>query len=336
MIDDEIKEIVEGCYSNSKRILVDHMEILKDLSDTLLERETLTGEEVDLLVKGEELPPRVVPSKPMGYPPKPETPPARFHSAGNSRVLSLKRVVMNLPLNGKPLIMGILNITPDSFSDGGHFLSSQSALEQARRMVSEGADILDIGGESTRPFSEPVSLEDEMERILPVIRVLAGEISVPISVDTYKSEIARAALDAGASIVNDISALSFDSNMGRLAAERDVPVILMHMKGRPKDMQVDPHYDDVIAEIKEFFRERMSFAERQGVKRERIIPGSGHRLRKNGEPQPGNHPETGRVPLPGSSHSGRLIKEGLHRKNTGQGTFGTGGRNQRNRGPLRV
>ncbi len=184
---------------------------------------------------------------------------------------------MDLHLNGKPLIMGILNITPDSFSDGGHFLSSESALEQARRMVSEGADILDIGGESTRPFSEPVSLEEEMERILPVIRVLAGEISVPISVDTYKSEIARAALDAGASIVNDISALSFDPNMGRLAAERDVPVILMHMKGRPKDMQVDPHYDDVIAEIKDFFRERMSFAEQQGVKRERIIldPGIG-------------------------------------------------------------
>ena len=126
MIDDEIKEIVEGCYSNSKRILADHMEILKDLSDTLLERETLTGEEVDLLVKGEELPPRGRAVQTHGVSTQTGNPTGRFHSTGNSRVLSLKRVGMDLHLNGKPLIMGILNITPDSFSDGGHFLSSES------------------------------------------------------------------------------------------------------------------------------------------------------------------------------------------------------------------
>jgi len=173
--------------------------------------------------------------------------------------------------------MGVLNVTPDSFSDGGRFQHLDTALEQAMRMVREGADIIDVGGESTRPFSAPASLEEELKRVIPVIEGIAQQTDIPISVDTYKSAVAEAALDAGASIVNDISALRFDPGLARVAAEREVPVILMHMQGEPGNMQVHPHYEDVIGDIRTFFLERMEYAVRQGIPEDRIVldPGIG-------------------------------------------------------------
>jgi dihydropteroate synthase len=177
----------------------------------------------------------------------------------------------------RPLIMGVLNITPDSFSDGGRFFQPQEALDQARALAAAGADILDIGGESTRPAADPVSLEEELRRVIPVIETLSRELDLPISIDTYKAPVARAALEAGASLINDISALRFDPEMAALAAAKQVPVVLMHMQGTPKDMQAHPHYDDLLGEIKAFFRERLEYAVSQGIPRELVIldPGIG-------------------------------------------------------------
>jgi dihydropteroate synthase len=160
----------------------------------------------------------------------------------------------------RPLIMGVLNVTPDSFADGGRFFDRDAALAQARALVVAGADILDVGGESTRPFADPVPLEEELRRVLPVIETLAPEIPVPISIDTYKAKVAQAALEAGATLINDISALRFDPEMGPLAAQLQAPVVLMHMQGTPRDMQRQPHYHDLLGEIRDFFRERLEFA----------------------------------------------------------------------------
>jgi dihydropteroate synthase len=173
--------------------------------------------------------------------------------------------------------MGVLNVTPDSFADGGRFFDHAAALAQARALVVDGADILDIGGESTRPFADPVPLEEELRRVLPVIEAVAPGISVPISIDTYKAKVARAALEAGATLINDISALRFDPDMAPLAAEFQAPVVLMHMQGTPRDMQRDPHYHDLMGEITAFFRERLEFAVSQGISRELIVldPGIG-------------------------------------------------------------
>jgi dihydropteroate synthase len=177
----------------------------------------------------------------------------------------------------RPLVMGVLNVTPDSFSDGGRFFSFEAALHEARALAAAGADILDIGGESTRPFAEPLPLEEELRRVLPLIQTVAAEIPLPISIDTYKAEVARAALEAGATLINDISALRFDPEMVHLAAEHQVPVVLMHMQGTPRDMQRHPHYDDLIGEIKDFFRERLKFAFSHGLPRDLLIldPGIG-------------------------------------------------------------
>ena len=177
----------------------------------------------------------------------------------------------------RPLLMGVVNVTPDSFSDGGRFFEFDAALDQARALTAAGADILDIGGESTRPFAEPVELKEELRRVIPLIEALAAEIPLPISIDTYKAPVARAALKAGAAIINDISALRFDPEMAPLAAAARVPVILMHMQGSPRDMQLEPRYDDLIGEIKAFFRERVDFALSQGIAPEMIIldPGLG-------------------------------------------------------------
>lgn len=182
-----------------------------------------------------------------------------------------------LELGRRTLVMGVLNVTPDSFADGGRFFERDRAIEQGLSMVREGADIIDVGGESTRPFSEPVSAEEEMERVLPVIEALAGEVDVPISVDTTKAEVARAALAAGAGMLNDVSALRFDREMGAVAAESGAPLIVMHMKGTPGDMQKDPHYDDLIGEILAFLEAVVQGAVRAGVRRERILidPGIG-------------------------------------------------------------
>ncbi len=175
----------------------------------------------------------------------------------------------------KPLIMGILNVTPDSFSDGGRFFKKEAALKRAKKMIKEGADIIDIGGESSRPGSLPVSQDEEERRTVPIIRELK-EIEIPISVDTCKGEVAEKALAAGASMVNDITALS-DEKMVDVVKENDVPIILMHKKGEPADMQKDPVYDDVIFEIKEFLSGRIEYAENCGLSKDKIIidPGIG-------------------------------------------------------------
>jgi dihydropteroate synthase len=182
-----------------------------------------------------------------------------------------------LELGQRTLIMGIVNVTPDSFSDGGHFFSHDQALAHAMRLVEAGADILDIGGESTRPYSDPVSETQELDRVLPVIEGLAGRVSVPISIDTTKASVARRAVTAGATLINDVSALRMDPAMAGTVAHCRVPLILMHMKGTPKTMQVAPVYEDLIAEIKTFLGEAIDRAMAAGVDRSAIIldPGIG-------------------------------------------------------------
>ncbi len=177
----------------------------------------------------------------------------------------------------RPLVMGILNVTPDSFADAGEHFQLDAALAHARAMVAAGADILDLGGESTRPFSEPVPLEEELRRVIPVIQAIRAESAIPISIDTYKAEVARQALAAGAQIINDISALRFDPQMAPLAAESGAPLILMHMQGTPRDMQTDPRYQDLLGEIKAFLAERRDLALAHGLPRDCIVldPGIG-------------------------------------------------------------
>lgn len=178
-------------------------------------------------------------------------------------------------LGRRTLVMGILNVTPDSFSDGGKFFSLESAVARARQLIGEGADIVDIGGESSRPGAQPVALEEELRRVVPVIRAIRQESAVPISIDTYKAAVAEAALDAGANIVNDISALRFDPQMVTVVAHARVPVVLMHMLGTPQTMQRNPVYTDVVREIKEFLAERIAFAVAHGIERIIIDPGIG-------------------------------------------------------------
>lgn len=182
-----------------------------------------------------------------------------------------------LELGRRTLVMGVLNVTPDSFADGGRFFDRDRAIEHGLAMAREGADIIDVGGESTRPFSEPVSADEEMERVLPVIEALAGEVDVPVSIDTTKAEVARAALAAGAGMLNDVSALRFDPDMAGVAAESGAPLIVMHMKGTPGDMQEDPRYEDLIGEIRAFLEEVVRAAVQAGVRREQILidPGIG-------------------------------------------------------------
>jgi dihydropteroate synthase len=182
-----------------------------------------------------------------------------------------------LELGRRTCIMGIVNVTPDSFSDGGRFLDPRNAVAQGLRLAAEGADIIDIGGESTRPFSESVSADEEIRRVVPVIAELAQQIRIPISIDTSKAAVARRALEAGAAMLNDITALRSDDGLAAVAAEFGVPVILMHMRGEPRTMQVAPHYDDLVGEICSFLQEAADAAERRGVARERLItdPGIG-------------------------------------------------------------
>ena len=182
-----------------------------------------------------------------------------------------------LDLGRRTCIMGIVNVTPDSFSDGGRFFDTDAAVAQGLRLVAEGADILDIGGESTRPFSDPVSPKTEAARVVPVIKALAARVDVPISIDTMKADVAAKALVAGASLVNDVSALRFDPRTAEVAAAAGVPVILMHMLGTPKTMQKDPRYEDLHAEVAAFLAESMDKAQAAGIQRDRLIldPGIG-------------------------------------------------------------
>ena len=182
-----------------------------------------------------------------------------------------------LLIDRRPLVMGIVNVTPDSFSDGGRYATPESAVAHGLELVRQGADILDIGGESTRPGATPVSAEEELHRVVPVVEGLAKQTSVPLSVDTSKAEVAQAALAKGASIINDVTALMGDPKMPEVARAENAGVILMHMKGTPATMQQDPSYEDVIAEISRFLADRLQAAFSAGIEKEKLAldPGIG-------------------------------------------------------------
>jgi dihydropteroate synthase len=173
--------------------------------------------------------------------------------------------------------MGVVNVTPDSFSDGGAFLDAEAAIAQGRRLAGEGADLLDVGGESTRPGAASVDAHEELRRVLPVVEALAADGAAAVSIDTSKVEVARAALDAGAAYVNDVTAFRAAPGLAGLVAERNVECCLMHMLGEPRTMQSDPRYDDVVADVKAFLADRLAFAVGEGVPEERISldPGIG-------------------------------------------------------------
>jgi len=183
----------------------------------------------------------------------------------------------SLEFGWKTYVMGILNITSDSFSDGGLYLGLDRAVARAKEMVAEGADIIDIGGESTRPYADPVPLAEEIARVIPVLERLVTEVNVPISVDTYKSEVARQALKRKATIINDISGLRADPQMAEVVAEFGCPVVVMHIKGTPKNMQENPVYDDVVGEVMAYLQGSIEMALQAGVQKEKVIvdPGIG-------------------------------------------------------------
>ena len=184
---------------------------------------------------------------------------------------------LRLDLSGEPLIMGVLNVTPDSFSDGGKYIQRDAAVKRGLEMMAQGADIIDVGGESTRPSSGPVEAQEQIDRVIPVIEKLAGRGDKPVSIDTSSSAVARRALAAGASMVNDVSAGRADEQMFELLAEAGCPVVLMHMLGTPADMQAEPRYEDVVGEIAAFLARAVDRAMAAGVHRDRVIidPGIG-------------------------------------------------------------
>ncbi|HSE44199.1 MAG TPA: dihydropteroate synthase [Gemmatimonadales bacterium] len=200
----------------------------------------------------------------------------RLHGASGSAPPPWELSRRTLALE-RPLVMGILNVTPDSFSDGNRFFSNDAAVARALELEREGADIIDIGGESTRPNAPAVSLDQELDRVVPVIEALAGKLSVPISVDTYKAEVARAACAAGAEIVNDVSGLFFDAEMAAVVAEADAGLVVMHTRGTPDRMQQDTRYHDLVAEVKCYLLDSLAKAEAAGIKAGRIVvdPGIG-------------------------------------------------------------
>jgi dihydropteroate synthase len=210
--------------------------------------------------------------RPLGADPK-----ERNRARGEAADFVLTLGGRTLDLSRGTVIMGVLNVTPDSFSDGGRYLGTDEAVARARQMAADGAHVVDVGGESSRPGSRPVSATEELERVIPVIEAIRGRIDVPISIDTYKAEVAEQAIAAGAAMINDISALSFDPEMAPLAARLGVPVILMHIQGTPRNMQVDPHYDDPVAEVKASLESSIDRAVGAGVDPERIVidPGIG-------------------------------------------------------------
>ncbi|GAB4389442.1 MAG: dihydropteroate synthase [Thermodesulfovibrionales bacterium] len=181
----------------------------------------------------------------------------------------------SLDFSRKTHIMGVLNVTPDSFSDGGRYFHSARAFERGLELADEGADIIDVGGQSTRPGSEPVSVEEEIRRTVPLIETLSKRVGVPISIDTYRAEVAQRAIMAGAAMINDISGLRFDPRMASVAAENGVPVVLMHIRGTPRDMQVNPVYEALIPEIMDYLRESVRIAEAAGVRGIIVDPGIG-------------------------------------------------------------
>lgn len=197
----------------------------------------------------------------MSERPKPET----IYTFGNVRY----------DFSSRTFLMGILNVTPDSFSDGGRFMDLDKAVEHARALERDGADIIDVGGESSRPGSQPVTADEEIRRVVPVIKRVSREVSIPVSVDTTKSIVAREALRAGAVIVNDISGLRYDAAMPKVIADHSASAVLMHMKGEPRTMQQDPHYDDVVGEVGAFLQRQAEVAEHAGITQIIIDPGIG-------------------------------------------------------------
>ncbi|MCU0596017.1 MAG: dihydropteroate synthase [Desulfobacterota bacterium] len=231
-----------------------------------------------------------------------------------------------LDLSRRTHVMGVINVTPDSFSDGGQFFEKERAVAQGLQLAADGADLLDVGGESTRPYSKGISADEEMDRVIPVIEALKRELTIPISIDTLKAQVAREALRCGASMVNDISSFCADPGMASVAAEAGVPVILMHMKGTPADMQVKPSYGDVVAEIITFLKEVVDQAVNRGVRRERIIVDPGIGFGKTFDHNLEILKELGRFQcldapiLVGSSRKafiGRILDKKVHERDTG-------------------
>jgi dihydropteroate synthase len=212
------------------------------------------------------------------------------------------------------LLMGVINVTPDSFSDGGRFLAAEAAVEQGRRLVAEGADLLDVGGESTRPYADVVATEEELRRVVPVVERLAREVGVPISIDTSKAAVARAALAAGAELINDVTGMEGDPEMIGVALESNAGVCAMHMQGTPQTMQDDPRYDNVVEEIFEYLRQRRDALLAAGIERERICldPGVGfgktHQHNLTLMAHCGRFHELGAPVLVGHSRKGFLAK----------------------------
>jgi dihydropteroate synthase len=196
-----------------------------------------------------------------------------FFSDINKPIWNLRGNRLNF--NKSPFIMGILNVTPDSFSDGGKFSDINEAVDHALSMIEAGADIIDIGGESTRPGSDPVNLQEELNRVIPVIETIRIHSGAPLSIDTYKSEVAEGAIKAGANIVNDISGCTFDKRMPEIIQTNDVPIIIMHIKGTPKHMQSNPHYDDVCLEVYSFLSDQINYLSNTGIENIAVDPGIG-------------------------------------------------------------
>lgn len=222
--------------------------------------------------------------------------------------------------------MGVINVTPDSFSDGGLYFQKETAIEHGLRLAQDGADIIDVGGESTRPFSEEVPLQEELDRVVPVVEALSRALQVPISIDTCKAEVARQALEAGASIINDISALRFDPEIISVAAEAGIPVILMHMQGTPGNMQKNPFYQNLIPEILDFLKLAVDRAVSGGIKNDMIIVDPGIGFGKTVEHnleiirELGQFCILGRPVLLGTSNKtfiGRLLNKEPHERDTG-------------------
>ena len=241
-------------------------------------------------------------------------------------LFTLSWLEYTLNLSRRTHVMGVINVTPDSFSDGGQFFEKDRAVEQALQLAGDGADLIDIGGESTRPYSKGISADEEMNRVIPVIEALKKKLRIPISIDTLKAQVAREALRSGASMVNDISALRLDPEMASVVAQAGVPVILMHMKGTPGDMQVAPTYDDVASEIITFLRSAMDQAVRSGVRRDRIIVDPGIGFGKTFDHNLEILKELGRLQcleapiLVGSSRKafiGRILDKKVHERDTG-------------------
>ncbi|MDE2058421.1 MAG: dihydropteroate synthase [candidate division NC10 bacterium] len=182
-----------------------------------------------------------------------------------------------LNIQEKTWIVGVLNITPDSFSDGGRFLDRGAATDQAMRLVEEGADILELGGESTRPGAVPVPVDEELRRIIPALRDLRPKLTIPVAVDTYKPEVARVVLEEGADIINDVYGVRGEGRLAAVVAEKRAGLVIMHMQGSPQDMQIEPRYNDVVAEVLGFLADRVAFAEQMGVDPQSIVvdPGLG-------------------------------------------------------------